>query len=795
MSARPPRAPARLQRSTSRTRTAGQALATITVESVSGVFGITELFAGAAEPAASVPGFPGLEVAPPLTDRAVGLRVRATRPDAIVVLTLDLGADTDLARLELWGNPLLAAAAPGGHPDANLGLPRTLAALSQETPAWVTNRRGRIEPSHFPSALELLDDWDLRRLLRDLRGSWGWTPLTLPATFGRRLMLVMTDLPRLWIDGAGNDVHGVDLARIVAYKFLQGSDHGPHVEYAPVGSWQESYAVPSAYWAAFGVAAADPRVHQSLLLDTGTGALLTPGALAGAPAYSDAVGEVAFYASDLLSPAGERAWLVVETGTDEVPLVEALRLTFRRPPDAKKGYDGPKLPYLPDYRIRIDATDDREAAHSSDWHHPAWRPVAAEQRVFGSIVRESRVHLVEPTHARWFRITARPIFRNGVNVAGLPFLLHRLDLLRPRDWTIAPAPDEDVQVETVLLRLRGRDLVSDYAFLDGEHGTEVAVEVMRDGRAWEEVRAFRTLTDLIENLATRVFQNARRVDKPVQRLEEETRATSRVSVTAKTTTKSDTTVSIDPAYGNYTRTRAASFTRYDDEPITGLIAAGLTTTRTFAGDLADIVPPVPDLTTLNPLQLQQLYTDYAAELINQGLPVSLGIGGNVGGNAGGSAIIQGGVNLGVGINVGTQVGGGVTKSVIEGSQGTVVDARSATLEARNRQRADSRQSSSAKQRSTSRDEREILRRDRSEEVRRHGMEVRYGGAYEDLVLAAIPVGVLLRGSPDRGLAADGVTAVPIASRDRVRVRVAHLPPGVVLDVEFRGRRIPRDGGG
>jgi hypothetical protein len=78
-----------------------------------------------------------------------------------------------------------------------------------------------------------------------------------------------------------------------------------------------------------------------------------------------------------------------------------------------------------------------------------------------------------------------------------------------------------------------------------------------------------------------------------------------------------------------------------------------------------------------------------------------------------------------------------------------------------------------------------VRRDLSSDVRRRGLEVRQGGRYEDLVLVSIPVGRVLSGAPPPP---DGGAPPP---PDEVRVRIGHLPPGVRLDVEFRGRVIPR----
>ena len=106
-------------------------------------------------------------------------------------------------------------------------------------------------------------------------------------------------------------------------------------------------------------------------------------------------------------------------------------------------------------------------------------------------------------------------------------------------------------------------------------------------------------------------------------------------------------------------------------------------------------------------------------------------------------------------------------------------------------KAESNNATTSHQETQTRDSRSVTRRDLSAEVRRRGVEIRQGGVYEDLILVTIPINRRLTGGyttrPALGLQA------PPRSLDCLRVRIEHLPPGVRMDVEFRGRTVPKEG--
>jgi hypothetical protein len=770
---------------------------------------IEELYAGAPTDPATCSLFPGHMALPPFVGSSV--RVRAlghedADADLSVAVMLDLGSNRDVARLELYGNPLLPPAEEGGRPVHNLGLPRALALYALEDEHDEIDLHGRVEPGVFDSR-RLLGTREPGWATLDLRALHGWTPIHLPATFGRYLVLVFRDLPLVYPDDSTEPRVGLDIQRIVVWPFLEDVDHRPHVEFSPVASRQRHYPGSSAYWERVGVDPPDPDDNPSTGYDGGNDALLLPSALAGIGAWSPEVGEVRLYASDLVAidapgtmqmEADPRILLTLETTTDEVPTIEGVRLDFR-PPPTHKGYYGPKSSWPPDYVMRVHVTNDREAAFSPDPAHPAWRPVCGPILVRASQSGIGKLLFVEPVRARWVRLTATPRAPEGVDSGGLARLqLSRVDILRCRDFVLAPEPLEDVRVDHVLLRFRGKQLLEDYAYLDGENGVGLTLEARAEGGSFEELVSVRNLVELLESTSHRIYANQRRIDKPVQRLREVTDARSRSTSEGTSRQESDTTTDVRPEYGNRQVTRAGSVTTYSDRPKDNLGDApfaglpdetldGLRTTRSFEVDFEDIQPPQLD-PNLDPAAVFEDLFNWSNELTSQGLPVSVGAGYNQGFNIGASAGVQVGGSAGGSFNVGTQLGGGITRSEVEGSQGSVVQSEAQTIEAHSRQKTTADVETEGRQRTRSHDERDTVREDLSAEVRRAGVEVRYGGRDEDIILCVLPVGRMLRGSPW----GTGYQGELVPAEDVVRLRVDHLPPDVRLDVEFRGRLIPRE---
>jgi hypothetical protein len=803
--------PGQLCRASSRTRTARAPLAGIFARHVDATVPATQLYAGPPE-ASRGPGPLASEwFAPAFPDASSAVQVRGLfgeRQDASVLLLLDLGVNRDVSRIEMYGNLLLPPVEENGRPVYNFGLPRGVAVAVSEDPGFEVDLHGLRQLDWWHG--ELRDVLHPRYATRDLRALWGWTPIQLPPTFGRFLLFVFDDLPLVWASRAPAPEVGLDVERIVIYPFLEDVDHRPHVEYAPVASRQSAYSAPSAYWTRLGVVAPDPAMHQSIAYVASDEALMLPASLVGLGAISPLQGPVTAYASDLVRlDASERVFLTVQATSDEIPVADALRLTFRPWLDAKTGYLGPKAPALPDYLVSVFATNDVEAAWSAHPDHPTWRPVASEQLVRASIEAFAVVRFVEPVWARWFQLRVRAKTPEGIDLGDYGrFLLAGLDVLRCRDFWLAPDADEDVQVDSVLLRLRGSRLLDDYAYFDGQHGVGLTLESREADGPFEEIRSFRSLVELVENAHHRVFANYRRIDKPVQRVHEVTDSRTRSKSESNGETTADSRTLVKPEFDNTVVTRAGALTTHTDVPRQNLGGApftslpqaaspGVTTTRTFEGDFAALAPPNLDLTSLDDVpQALQVLRDWAQQVGAQGAPVSLGLGLNFGLNLGAALGIQGGATGGVSGNAGVQVGGGVTKSRVTGSQGSVVESEARTLSSYTRQDNTTRTRGLSSFEGTAHDERDVVRYDRSEEARRGGVEVRYGGEYEDLILVSLPVGRMLRGSEayrrsePPGRMISRMDSPPRRAPDAIRVRVDHLPPGVRLDVEYRGRVLP-----
>jgi hypothetical protein len=134
-----PVAPAALRRTTSRTRTAPTAL-NPTVYSLHGSpFDV--LYAGPPTIPAIAPAYPGLQVSYPTAPPAIQVFATTASTTASVALILDLGRNVDVARIELYGNPLLPAFyGDDGRPVFNFGLPRAIGVAIGED-LWL-NRTG-----------------------------------------------------------------------------------------------------------------------------------------------------------------------------------------------------------------------------------------------------------------------------------------------------------------------------------------------------------------------------------------------------------------------------------------------------------------------------------------------------------------------------------------------------------------------------------------------------------------------------------------------------------------------------
>jgi hypothetical protein len=748
------------------------------------------------------PAFPGATMNLPFAAEAIQFFIAFTQPDPIVLLSLDLGANYDLARIELFGNPLLPPLSQNEKPAANFGLPSRIHVLVSEESFTASDLHNRDERGTFYSNPFI--DWREVWSSDDFRALWGWNALHLNAAFGRYVTFLFAGLPQMLLP-PGAPGFGIDIQRIVFYPYLEDADHRPHVEHSVVSARVGEYAAPSDYWTALNEAAPAPATHQGVFFDQQRSALPLPCVLSGLQPISPA-GEPAavFVSHPVPADPGQdnRIYLITEATTDHEPLLEGVHLVFRGP-EEKGTYLGPKWPFFPNYLIRVHVTNDREAAYSSDRTHPSWRLAAAEESVAAERLNDVCIFFAEPIVARWVRLTVRPVAPDGADPSTRVGLqLHRLDLIRSQSWRVTPAEDEDIDIETVFIRLRGPRILDDYAYIEGSHGFGIFIDAQLEDGSIDTIRSFRNLLEVIEETHHRIFQNHRRADKPVQRYHEISDSDSISRSRLRQRSTGSQTARVQPGFNNTQVVRSGSITDYvlnphdnlGDAAFDGLpdvSTAGVTTTRTYDIDLDGIDAPQLDLLSTDPGALFAAIVQWAGQVAAQGLPISLGIGGNFGVSggiaAGGTASASGGVS----VNAGTQVGGGVTKSKTRGNQGSVVRTENRTISAQQTQSLTGRNVMRSRQTAHAHDDRLVVRTDNSPEIRKNGLEIRYGGNYEDLVLITVPVSRRLRGGfRTRASAQLYMQGAPPVSREALRVRVDYLPPGVRMDVQFRGRAIP-----
>ena len=716
---------------------------------------------------------------------------RQTNPG--VALIADLGKSMEIARIELYGNLLLPPLDAASGPLFNFGLPRRVGVAVAEAPSFRQDLHG--VPNFEAWLSSGLNPFHSRYEAQDLRALWGWTTLSLPPTFGRYLYFHFADLPLIYshVKGAPEG-RGIDIQRLLVYPYLEDSDHHPVVEGSLLSIRQNRYPQPgaSSYWIATGDQPPQPDTHQSVSVFPSR--LPLPTVFDWLP-VEDSQSEWT-YQSDLIElNSDNRIVLTIAATSDEIPVLDAIRL-YRLTSSSSK--DDPQVARDQDllYTIDVLTTNDEEAAWSADLAHPSWRLVRSHYRAAASspIIP---IDFCEPVRARYVRAV---VALSRTPQADPSLLYGRLRLSgcalgRCRHFVLAPEPQEDLKVDSVLLRFRGKSLTQDYAFLNGESGISLALEQRTAGGPFEEIRNFRNLLDLVENANARVVSNPRFGDKPVQDYKEHVVSTQSGNSRTETPDSQTTTSSSLPAGArNVTVSRTGSTTAHVENAAQALAARGTVVQPPFPSHntagvstkrIYDYLPnSLPDPSLINdPASFAQFLSEIASDASNTAIPINLGLG--LSGGAGAQAVIGG--NVGLSFSIGMSIGGGNTRSVVRGDQASVADSQTTTLFSESHQFSTSTGYSVQSRTADSVEDRTVHRQDLSQEVRKSGLAVRYGGLYQDIILITIPVRALLSGRSYRQSAAD----TPATTGDLLRLRVDHLPQDVVLDVEFRGTILPR----
>ena len=800
--------PSPLQRTTSRTRTAK---VPIEAEAIF-IYGTSEfedLYAGPVDVNRFPPGITALSGALatyPITQGALQVfgcnpnegrqEVIDRKPDPIIYVFVDLGKLCQISRIELYGNLLQPPVDAATGPLYNFGLPRRVSVAVAEEPRlrWDLHRIPHIEAWLADNS----SPFHVRYEAQDVRALWGWTTIHLPPTYGRFLMFGFADLPLIMRPERRFGGRGIDLQRLVIYPYLEDVDHHPVVEGVLVSVRQTNYAQPqlSPYWEMIFEGPPQPETHQSvtILYDR----LPWPSVLSYLPITTDGRTEWTYESEIVKLDSDDRLVLTFAATTDEIPVLDALRFAHRvRHAKAKD----PVVPWMADdaevlYAIDVYVTNDEEAAWSPDLTHSSWRLVRAGANYAAQLAFFS-VDFAEPVRSRYVRAVIALRKRPGAAAEATHgrLRLTAVALGRCRDFVLSPEPDEDLQVDAVLLRLYGKSLTDDYAFINGVDGLALTVETRTAGGPFQEIRRIRNLLDLVENTAVRQLSNPRVPDKPIQLYREHVDGTNSGNTrtdTSASQTNTDTTLPVNAR--NITVSRTGSTTTHVENAKTQLVdvlrdasigsfpsrnTLGVETKRHYQFNVGDLPDPAM---IQDPISLAQFMSDLLTFADVSPIPINFGVG--VSGSLGASAVGQ--VSGGASVSVGGSIGGGKTLSTVRGDQASIGESQTTTLFAESHQQASSTGFSQQSRSGDSIEDRMVRREDLSAEVRKTGLSVRYGGVYEDVILVTVPVRRLLTGRSYVQSAADQ----PPLTGDMMRVRVDHLPDGVRLDVEFRGTILP-----
>lgn len=701
-----------------------------------------------------------------------------------VDLIVDLGKPRQISRVELYGNFMLPPLDHATGPLFNFGLPRTMGIAISES------RHDRVDFHGMEHHDVWLDSksspFKSRYEARDLRALWGWTPIHLPPTYGRYLLFHFADLPLIFGPTSGGPLgRGINIQRLLIYPYLEDVDHYPTVESSLVSVRQTNYPKPdlSFYWSFFDPDP-QPETHQSVANVAET--LPWPTSLTFLPIsnpYSE--NPTDHYVSDIVElDSSDRIVLTVAATSDEIPILDALRLVCL----PNRLLHEQELPYIARvgeffYLISVYVTNDEQAAWSPDLNHPNWRLVHPFHR-FAPEQYFTTVTFVEPVRARYVRavIAIHKVPSANPRISHGRLLLSRLALARCRDFVLSPEPDEDLQVDSVLLRFRGKSLTDDYAFINGADGLAISLETRTAGGPFEEIRRINHLLDIVENTNARLIVNPRLSDKSNQTYKERVETLQTGTMNTHTTSKTNTDITMPDDTHNVTVSRTGSQTTHVKNAQSELTdlgdpeisefphkdTGGVTTRRTYdAPGASDLPNPLSD----DPTGISDFIVDLLSNADSSPIPVNFGVG------------VSG---LGVSLSAGGTVGGGKTLAVVRGDQASVAESQTTTLYSEAHQHIESTGSGEQSRTGSSVDDRWVFREDSTSEIRKTGISIRYGGAYEDVILVTIPVRRLLTGRSYVQSAPD----LPPTTGDMMRVRVDHLPEGVSLDVEFRGAIIP-----
>lgn len=471
------------------------------------------------------------------------LQQGSERPSLLLVL--NLREPVTISRVSLMGNLLIPPVYDDRGPESNFGLPKTIKIYTVDY--WPTLQEVISNQKPIPHPR----DWRQVYENNDLRALWGWTPLTFHPVHCSFLIFDMSEFPILWKDQKYGVVRGLSIQRLGVHSYVQSTNSEKDVEFSPVTSWQSEYEpqpnpFESKYWKHKGISTVVQDQHQSIYRDEilkdfkypDSGFDLLPSTLIDLPPeykiqngsftlpqslaeygvkITNGYWTLSYYSGDVIKKDESISTnLIVQVIEDEMPFIEGMLLEEKLPRGVENTTEG-----YPDSIINLYYTDEPDVAFSPNSKRVGWKLIRGYR--FSGTFEPYGLQVIFPyeINARFYRIEHR--FQVTEFYPPRRFELSKLKLLRARHRPLVACKDETLQLEEVRLKLKGKNLIDDYAYVNGKDIMDLIFEASTQGQPFQPFLSLRNVLDIREKTRSQFIVNARSTRPYEQIFHERTR--------------------------------------------------------------------------------------------------------------------------------------------------------------------------------------------------------------------------------------------------------------------------------
>jgi len=450
-------------------------------------------------------------------------------PEAFFVVKLT--KPTTVSKISFMGNLLIPPFYDQRGSISNFGLPKTLTVYATNYWPEIIAPVSSTGVSFTTNLLEMFRDWKKVFHSTDFRGLWGWTPISFEPVHCQYLIFIMSELPVLDPNPsqddikAGSKIKGLSIPRLGIHSYVQQVNSSKEIQYSPVVSWQSDYEslpdpIPDTdprfrYWRDRGITNPSQELHQSIFREsvwvqsrpsTKIGLDLLPSALVGFPSQVQIGNDYIFretYSGDFVKNDDTISTnLVLQVIEDELPFVEGFLI--EEPGFPRSDFNSNTLD---DSVIDVYYTDDPHVAFSPNQDSDGWNHIGTFD--FDTAMEDfagKQVIFKREINAKFYR------FKHSFNEnfsGSRRFEISKLSLLRSRHRVLVACKDEILSLDHVRIRMMGPNLVTNQAYVNGEHIMNLIFETSTNNTPFKPNLGLRNILDVRQLTQNQIIPNMR----------------------------------------------------------------------------------------------------------------------------------------------------------------------------------------------------------------------------------------------------------------------------------------------